>query len=107
LRIKVGPGAVLKINYILDADGKPKVLNAVKGNFSNNLQYAKVVQGTISKRDDKPFAFLRTGTQDFFIPPATVQKYHVANGDAVKALAVYDYDKKKSSWNWVCISINK
>ena len=107
LRIKVGPGAVLKINYILEADGKPKVLNAVKGTFSNNLQFAKVVQGTISKRDDKLFAFLKTGTQDYFISPATVQKYHITNGDVVKALAVYDFDRKKETWNWICISINK
>lgn len=107
LRTKVGPGAVLKINYILEADGKPKVLNAVRGTFSNDLQYAKVVQGTISKRDDKPFAFLKTGTKDYFIPPATVQKYHVTNGDTVKALAVYDYEKRKETWNWICISINK
>ena len=107
LRTKVGPGAVLKINYILEADGKPKVLNAVRGTFSNDLQYAKVVQGTISKRDDKPFAFLKTRTKDYFIPPATVQKYHVTNGDAVKAFAVYDYEKRKETWNWVCISINK
>lgn len=107
LRIKVGTGAILKINYVMGADGKPKVLNAVKGTFSNNLQYAKVVQGTISKRDDKPFAFLKTGSQDLFIPPNTVHKYHIINGDAVKALAVYDYNNKKDSWNWVCLSINK
>ena len=107
LRIKVGPGAVLKINYIIEAEGKPKILNAVKGNFPNDLQYAEVVQGIVDKRDDKPFAFLKVGTQRYFIPPNTVQKFHVGNGETLKALAVYDYDKKKDSWNWVCISINK
>ena len=107
LRLKVGPGVVLKTNYINDPEGKPKILNAVKANFPNNLEYAKVVAGVVSKREDKAFAFLRTDTQDYFISPNVVQKYHVSDGEHLKALVVYDYDKKKESWSWVCISIKK
>ena len=107
LRFKTGIGAVLKINYIVEADGRPKLINAVKGNFPNDLQYAKVVEGVVRKREDKPFAFLKTDTQDYFILPSTVQKYKVTDGESLKALVVYDYNNKKDSWNWVCISINK
>lgn len=107
LRIKVGPGAVLKISFYVEADGKPKILNAIKGIFSNNLDYAKIVQGVVRKREDKSFAFLRTDSQDYFITPAVVQKYHVSDGEKLKALVVYDYEKKKESWSWVCVSIKK
>lgn len=107
LRIRANIGDVLKINYIVEHDGKPKILNAVKDSISSNLQFAKIVEGTVNKREEKAFAFLRTGIQDYFIPPSTVQKCHATNGDVVKALAVYDYNNKKDSWGWVCISINK
>lgn len=107
LRFKTGVGAILKINYTVESDGRTKLINAVKGNFPNDLQYAKVVEGVVSKREDKPFAFLKTDTQDYFILPSTVQKYKVTDGESLKALVVYDYNNKKDSWNWVCISINK
>lgn len=107
IRIKVNAGDALKINYINEADSRPKILNAVRMEMPNNLQFAKIVQGVIRKRDDKAFAFLKSDSKDFFIPPSAVQKYHVSDGESVSALIVYDYDKKKDSWNWVCISIKK
>lgn len=106
LRFKVGPGAVLKINYIVNGDGRPKILNAGKAPFPSDLSYAKVVEGTIKKRDEWNFAFLHAGNKKCFVPPSVVNKYGVGDGQAVKALIVYDYDKSKSAWNWICLSIN-
>lgn len=47
IRFKVGPGTVIKLNYITEADGRMRVLQAGKTTFPTGLDYAKVVQGTI------------------------------------------------------------
>lgn len=107
LSIQVSVGAVLKINYVIGANGRANVLKVAQGSFTNNLPYAKAVSGTVSRRQDKPFAFLRTAGQDYFVPPQVVQRFQVEDGDDVKALVVYDFDKKKATWNWLCISVNK
>lgn len=106
IRIKVAPGAILKLNFINDADGRIRVLQAGKTSFTTNLDYAKVVQGYIKKREEWAFAFLHYGDQKAFISPQTVNKYHVIDGENVKCLIVFDYDKKKDKWGWVVISIN-
>ena len=105
MRIKVDAGAVVKINYFKDETGQIKILYATKTSLPNDLSYAKVVEGTIDKSDDKDFAFLKAGSIKCFVPPNTVKKYNVTNGDNVKCLIVYDYNKKKESWNWACINI--
>jgi tetratricopeptide (TPR) repeat protein len=107
IRFKVGPGAVIKLNYITEADGRMRVLQAGKTTFPPGLDYAKVVQGTIKKRNESSFAFMHYGDQKAFVSPQAVNKYHVTNGENVKCLIVYDYDKKKEKWNWVVISINR
>lgn len=106
LRIKVGPGSVLKINYITDGDRHPKVLNACKASFPPNLSYAKVIDGKIKKREEWAFAFIHYDNKKCFVPPRVVSKYGVVDDQEVKCLIVYDYDKGKESWNWVCLSIN-
>lgn len=107
LRFKVDPGTVLKINYVMDGDKRPKILNAGKTPFPSNLSYAKIVEGTIKKKNEWNFAFLHFDNKECFVPPSVVTKYGVADGNTVKCMIVYDYDKSKSAWNWICLSINK
>lgn len=107
IRIKVGPGAVLKINYITEPDDRIRILSSGQVRFQNNLDFAKVVEGTVRKRTDKEFAFLKTKNDDYYISPNTVRKYGIQDGEKVQSLIVYDYNKKKETWNWACISINK
>ncbi len=107
IRFMVGPGVVLKINYIIEADGRMRVLQTGKTPFPTDLNYAKVVQGTIKKRDEWLFAFMHYGDQKAFVSPQIVNKYHIKDGESVKCLIVYDFDKKKEKWNWVVISINR
>jgi len=106
LRFNVGPGAVLKINYILDGDGRIKILNAGRTAFPTDLPYAKVVEGTIKKREGWNYAFMHSGNDKCFVPPTVVAKYNLDDGQEVQCLIVYDYDKNKQTWNWVCLSIN-
>lgn len=107
IRFKVGPGAVLKLNYITEADGRMRVLHAGKTPFPTNLDYAKVVQGTITKRDEWSYAFMHYDDQKAFVSPQVVNKYHVTDGENLKCLIVNDYDRKKGKWSWVVISINR
>lgn len=107
LRFKVVPGIVLNINYILQTDGTPKVLSARTINSPIDLDFAKVVEGTVKKRADKDFAFLKTNSGDFYIAPIVVSKYNLQDNDIAKSLVVYDYNRKKMAWCWVCININK
>jgi hypothetical protein len=107
LRFKIGIGAVLKIYYITEPDGKLRILNAGQTRFPSDLAFAKVVEGTIRKRADKDFAFLKSNVSDFFIAPQIVRKYCLQDNETVKSLVVYDYNRKKESWDWTCVSINK
>ena len=107
LRFEVGPGATLKLNIVTNSDGKIRILRAGKCNFPKDLNYAKVVEGTIKKRNDWAFAFLNYDSEKAFITPNMVNKYKVADGEKLKCLVVYDFDKKKDSWNWIVVSINK
>lgn len=107
LRIKVGPGAVLKINYITEADRNKRILNSVQTRFPDSLDFAKVVEGTVQKRSDKDFAFLKTNKGNFFMAPFVARKHDVQDGEKVKCLVVFDYNKKKDRWDWTCVSTNK
>lgn len=107
LRVKVHPGAVLRINYTSDPSGRLNIIQAEKCPFPNDLDYAKVVEGTISKRDHQAFAFLNSNIGRCFISPTLVSKYNITDTQQIKAVIVYDFDKKKNTWNWVCLSIRK
>ena len=105
-RIKVGLGTVLKIHYVIETDGRPNIINAAKTPFPTDLTYAQIVEGVIKKRDECNYAFLKCGDKKCFVSPATVSRYGVSDGQKVKCLIVYDYNKKRESWSWVCLSIN-
>ena len=107
LRFNVKIGDVLRINYITEPDGTTRVLSARRNNLPSDLDYAKMVEGTVNKRADKPFAFLKTINRDFFISPNVVSRYHIQGGETINCLVVYDYNRKKELWDWTCVKINK
>ena len=83
------------------------MFSASKISLPNDLNYAKFVEGTIEKRDDKDFAFLKTGIINCFVSPAIVKKNNLNNKDNIKCLIAYDFNKKKELWNWVCLNVKK
>lgn len=107
LRFKVQAGNILKLHYINNPDGRIRILSANKAQLPEALNYAKTVVGNIVKREDKDFAFLNCGDDRCFVSPTIVRKYNLTNGVTVKALIVYDYNKKKEEWNWTCTDIKK
>lgn len=84
-----------------------KVLSSTAVYLPSDLDYVKCVEGNIDKRDDKDFAFLKSGSINCFVSPNIVKKYDLKNGDKIKSLIVYDYNKKKDVWNWVCVNVKK
>lgn len=108
LRFKTYKGKAYRINYIVDKDGKPKVLHAHPINLPNDLDYAKKVEGTVSRRPGNPFAFLRTETtNDCYIPSDLVKEHNLEDGQAITGKIVYCFNAKKGVWNWNCVTIKK
>lgn len=107
LRFKVRVGTTLKLNFVIESNGKQRILNAGKCKFPSDLDYAKVVEGIIKRKNDWPYAFLHYGNESLFVAPPVASKYNLKDGETVKCLIVYDFDKKKDLWNWVVISINR
>lgn len=106
-RFKVNVGKTLRLHYITDNEGRMKVLSSTAVYLPSDLDYVKCVEGNIDKRDDKDFAFLKSGSINCFVSPNIVKKYDLKNGDKIKSLIVYDYNKKKDVWNWVCVNVKK
>lgn len=107
IRFKVYPGSVLKLNYITEPDGHIRILHAIKSSLPNDLSYAKIIEGKIKKSVEWPYAFLIYEDDKAFLSPQIVSKYDIKDGENMKALIVYDYDKRKQNWSWVVISINR
>lgn len=107
LRFKVGQGTILKIHYVNQTDGKPRILSTQRTELPDNLDFVKTEEGIIVKREDVDFAFLKVNRQHFFIAPGLVRKNSLQNHDAATALVVWDYNKKKDTWNWTCVNVNK
>lgn len=107
LRFRVQAGNILKLHYITDNEGRMKIISSTKFQLPSNLNYAKYIEGKINKRDDKEFAFLKSGSLNCFVSPNIVKKYKLKNGDNIKSLIIYDFDKKKNAWNWVCVNAKK
>lgn len=114
-KVSVQSRPYLEIYNIQTPDGvdrydlyyKTGIISSTKFQLPPNLNYAKYVEGKINKRDDKEFAFLKSDSVSCFVSPNIVKKHNLKNGDNIKSLIVYDYDKKKNAWNWVCVNAKK
>lgn len=107
LRLRVRSGEVIMVGYIIE-NGKTRIISSIPSQLNNGMSdFAKEVEGTIQKRADKEFAFLKSKDCDVFISPNIVRKYKIQDGMTVKSLVVYDYNKKKDAWDWTCVNINK
>lgn len=104
--LKPKEGMVLKLKFTPGGDNL-NIIRAEQAQGPFSLPFVKIVKGTVNKREGNPFAFLRTGKDDIFLSPAVVSKYNLTGNETVTAAAVYDYNKKKSEWNWTCISIKQ
>lgn len=99
-------GMLLTLKYTPDGEGI-NIVRVEPANGPITLPYVKFVSGTVDKRDGNPFAFLKSGTTQFFISPSVVSKNHINGGESISAVAAYDFNKKRNEWSWSCISIKR
>jgi hypothetical protein len=107
LRMRVNVGTTLKINFVGEGDNRIRLINAEKIRLPEGLPYAKQGKGTVAKRDDKDFAFLKVGSDDYFLPASVVQKNNLRNGEVACGLMVCDYNRKKNEWTWSCVAARR
>lgn len=107
LSFSVKTGDVLILNTISGKDSNEIVVHAEKSILVSDTEYIKEMEGKVVKRTDKDFAFLKSKGGNYFIPASVVNMYKLQNGEHVKGLIVYDHNRKKEEWTWLCISILK
>ena len=106
LHIRPTEGMFLNIKYVSERDNI-RVVMATPYSGSMDVPYLKEIYGMIDKKQENPFAFIKGATDKYFVTPNIVSKYNLHGGESVNAIVAYDFNKKKSEWNWICISINK
>lgn len=108
-KLKVNVGTLLKIRYTENQGKVAQIIGTetVGVDAITDLPYCKKVSGMVLQRDGQAFAFLKTVNDKYFIAPPVVAKNHLSNGQSIEALAVLDYNKKRDSWGWNCVSVAK
>jgi len=64
--------------------------------------WCRTFQGVIDKRDEQPFGFVRP---DIFCPPDLLQETGATNGQAVKGVALMEFNKKKAKYGWRALTL--
>lgn len=105
LRFEVEVGNTLEINYVTEQNGTQRLLSARKTELSTNLDYVKVIEGTVSKRTKNDFAFLKATCCDCYISSDLVRKFNLRDNETIRCLVAYDYNRNKEKWNWICLKI--
>lgn len=107
LKIRVNTGDVLKLRYTKDVDGRIQVMKADSLVLPDHLPFAKNVDCEVERKPDKDFAFVKYRDKRAFVSPNLVSRCSLQDGDKCKCVVVYDHDKKKDVWNWVCVKVKK
>lgn len=105
LIIDVQIGDILRIYYVTDKEGRIKIIHAEKAKLPDGLTYARHLDGYVVRREGQEFAFLKAKKMFVFVPPALVSSLNLKNGDRIKGIVVTDYNKKKETWDWVCVGV--
>lgn len=107
LHNRVSVGDVLNLHLVKEKDGEVIITRLEKSTLPKSLNYAKYVNGIINKKEDKEYASLTANSVVCFVPPDIVKKSGITNGNMVRSLIVYKYNKKKALWNWCCVKVKK
>lgn len=106
---KVKEGTLIELQWTPDANGSITIVNTKVTTLSalQDVTYIHWIEGTIFKRDNMPFAFVKKEKLQCYVKPELVREKQLADKDKVSALVVLDYNKKKDSWDWNCINLKK
>lgn len=108
LKLYPKEGLLLKLKWMPDERGINVMgTEVIKLSAFQDLPYIRFIEGSLDKRPDKPFAFIRQGDVSCYIRPDMLEGRNLNGGDTVYVLAVWDYSKKKNAWNWTCVKLKK
>jgi hypothetical protein len=109
LGVKVKEGTLLELQWTAGTDGSIVVVGSriIDRQSLKGISYIQVVEGKISKRENNAFAFIKKGNLQCYIRAEIIQNQHVNDNDDAVVIAVLDYNKKKDSWNWNCVTLQK
>ena len=107
LGVRVKEGTLLQLQWVQGADGNIMVVGAriINREALPRVSYIQLLEGRISRHENNPFAFIRQGNRQCFIRPEIVQSQHLHNNDEASVLAVLDYNKRRESWDWTCVTL--
>lgn len=107
--LRIHQGMLLLLYWTPSPDSSISVLNITQADESliQGLTYIKKITGKVIRRDNSPFAFLRSDGIDCYISPDEVRQTNLSNGDKVAILAVFNYNRKTDKWTWSCAKIKK
>jgi len=99
----VNIGDVLRVRFQqTEPNGKHLVLTASNtDNPEFRAQFMKEFQGIVRIREGAKFGF----SNDVFIPPAIVEKYHLADGMLINATAIKSFNPDKKELGWKVVSL--
>lgn len=106
LGIRYEVGTVLKIVYSLK-DKRMIIIDSQECMYLGDVEYIKELEGVVARKICNAFAFIKAETIHCYVAPQIVQSYNIQNGQKIRFLAVYDYNKQKNEWGWVCVKVCK
>ncbi len=65
--------------------------------------WCRMFEGILDKRDEQPFGFVRP---DIFCPPDLLQHAGASNGQAVKGIAILEFNKKKGKYGYRAVTLD-
>lgn len=98
-----GDAIAVKVSRYTTKQGtRYRVLKAAKTDSEPPLSIRKSFRESVRISNGMGFT-----PSDIFIPPPIVSAYGIGDSDTVGGVAVLNYDKKRASWGWKAVSINK
>ncbi|MBR6092324.1 MAG: hypothetical protein IKQ09_05870 [Bacteroidales bacterium] len=105
-KINVGDSVKLRIKDIT-SERRINIYSATISPETVETDFYKKINATVASNKANTAYFANSETTSCFIPMDLVSKNQLNVGDSITAYALYSYNKKKESWNWVCVKIIK
>ncbi len=98
--------AAVRLRERKGKDGAPARLDVLAARLTTEAPSREVQRefsGSLNRIADKDFAFIG----DLFVPPPVVQVSGCADGEQVRATAIWAYSAKKKQSAWLTVTLEK
>ena len=104
----VQEGSIRRIFWNPGVDGNSIMIEGAEQATADDikgLDYIKIIEGTVLRRDGKNFAFISDGSTRCFINPTLVSRHNLSNETRIKAIATLKFNKKQGTWDWDVVTL--